>query len=233
MSSRNEQPRLKCPFCGLESHNFDALERHVQRIHSVQSSEYQPASEPPNRSSVMDDFELAQLLAFEEAGLPAELALSDRSNGPAGQESHRREGAGENGHTTSSRLSENDSTWVQCECGERVNFLELDAHSDMHAQEHISIDESEGSGKDVELSTLKPTSQPTSIELTSTFNTSISKSLRNYDQIRPSRTPPPPERRRGPSLKEIFLGTPASPKRKSAYSAVSSKIGRTKRLGVS
>jgi hypothetical protein len=114
-----------------------------------------------------------------------------------------------------------------------VDFLELDAHADMHAQENISIEEPEMPVKDVELSVLKSTARPSLPDISNSFSTDIPKSLRNYDQLHPSRPPPTTDKRRGPSLKELFLGTPASPKRKSAYSAVSSKHGRTRRLGVS
>ncbi|KAJ9603242.1 hypothetical protein H2200_012020 [Cladophialophora chaetospira] len=181
----------------------------------------------------MSDAELAQLLAFEEAGLPAELALSDRTNVPAAHGNQNSERAIQNGQATSHPSPEGEAEWVQCACGERVHFLELDAHSDMHAQENISIDEPEMPVKDVELSTLRSSVQYPPADVSNSFSTSIPKSLRNYEQIQPSRAPPSHERRRGPSLKEIFLGNPASPKRRSAYSAVASKIGKTKRLGKS
>ena len=230
MSRQPEQQLMTCPFCRhFGSHDFATLEKHVQHHHAEQQNQSNGAPQSGPSASEMSDFELAQLLAFEEAGLPAELALSDRSNVPARH--HDAEGAPQNGQKTPSPPNSGDS-WVQCACGERVHFLELDAHSDMHAQENISIEEPEVPVKDVELSLLK-TSVPPPVEFSNCFNATIPRSLRNYDQIHPSRTPPSNEKRHVPSLKEIFLGTPASPKRKSSYSAVSSKIGKTRRLGVS
>jgi hypothetical protein len=229
MSRPLQLPYLTCPFCPFGTHDLGTLETHVLRLHNDQQSR----GNGPSQLSPVDDFELAQLLAFEEAGLPVELALSDRSNIPPRNETNSSEGAEQNGQASSSSPAESEASWLQCECGERVPVLELDAHSDMHAQESISIAEPEMPVKDVELQILGTTRHPSTTSLAGSFSTAIPKSLRNYDQLRPSRTPPPNEKRRGPSLKELFLGTPASPKRKSAYSAVASKLGKTKRLGVS
>ena len=238
MSLHGQKQYLTCPFCRFGSHDFDTLERHVQHVHADQQGVSNRVPQPDTRQkpqrteSGLSDFELAQLLAFEEAGLPAELALPERPNVPARHGNQRLASATQNGRKTSTTLAKNEEPWVQCVCGERVHFLELDAHSDMHAQENISIDEPEMPVKDVDLSTLRSTAQQPLADTSNFFSTDIPKSLRNYDQIHPSRTPPSNDKRRGPSLKDIFLGTPASPKRKSAYSAVSSKYGKTKRLGV-
>ena len=233
MSRQSRQQYLTCPFCPFGSPDFATLERHVQHLHADQESE--PNGVPPPGQPAVDisDAELAQVLAFEEAGLPAELALSDRTNVLARHEIQKPERATQNGQGISQTSPGNEDPWVQCACGERVHFLELDAHSDMHAEENISIEEPEMPVKDYELSTLSSNAQYPSTDVSSSFSTHIPKSLRNYDQIYPSTPPRQNEKRRGPSLKEIFLGTPASPKRKSAYSAVSSKQGKTKRLGVS
>ena len=205
----------------------------MQRLHADQQPDHSGAAQPDQPASEMSDAELAQLLAFEEAGLPAELALSDQSSVPARHENQNLERAVQNGQTSTPIPPGTEQSWVQCACGERVHFLELDAHSDMHAQENISIDEPEMPVKDVELSVLKSTTTPSLSDVSNSFSTDIPKPLRNYDQIHPSRTLSSNEKRRVPSLKEIFLGSPASPKRKSSYSAVSSKLGRTRRLGVS
>lgn len=230
--SRQSRQHLTCPFCPFGSQDFETLERHVQRLHADQQSE--PNVPTPGQSEVeLSDAELAQLLAFEEAGLPTELALSDRTNVPARHASQKPEGATQVDQSTSHPSPGSDESWVQCDCGERVHFLELDAHSDMHAQENISIEEPEMPVKDYELSALTSNVRYQPADVYSSFSTHIPKHLRNYDQIHPNRPPSQNEKRRGPSLKEIFLGTPASPKRKSTYSAVFSKQGRTKRLGVS
>lgn len=231
--SLRQQQHLTCPFCPFESHDLGILERHVQHLHADRHSGPNGTPQPSQSTVAMSDADLAQLLAFEEAGLPAELALSDTTNVPARYGNQNSERTLQNGQDTSHPSPGSEESWVQCACGERVHFLELDAHSDMHAQENINIEEPELPTKDVELSTLRSTAQEPLSDVFTSFSTSIPKSLRNHDQIKPSRPPPTHERRRGPSLKEIFLGTPASPKRKSAYTAVSSKIGKTKRLGVS
>jgi hypothetical protein len=232
MSHRDPRQLLTCPYCLFRSQDIDTLERHVQRSHADQQARLDNPSQPRQSEPAMSDADLAQLLAFEEAGLPAELALSERPNAPAPRDRDLSETTTPNGSSTSS-LTRSADSWVQCACGERVHFLELDAHSDMHAQESISIDERELAIKDVELVTMRPPAQYPLVDVANAFDTSLPKSLRNYDQIHPSRTPPRNEKRRGPSLKDIFLGGPASPKRKSVLSAVSSKQGRTKRLGVS
>ncbi|OCT54787.1 DUF1671 domain-containing protein [Cladophialophora carrionii] len=231
MSHQPQQQYLACPFCRFGSHDFGTLEGHVQQFHADPQPDPNGGPRPDQPSAEMSDAELAQLLAFEEAGLPTELALSERPSAPARCENHKSERAVQNGQTTLPSPPGSEQSWVQCACGERVHFLELDAHSDMHAQENISIDEPEMPVKDVELSVLKSTSRPSLPDISNSFSTDIPKSLRNHDQLHPRRPPSHTEKRRGPSLKEIFLGTPASPKRKSAYSAVSSKHGRTRRLG--
>ncbi|KIW75485.1 hypothetical protein Z517_10226 [Fonsecaea pedrosoi CBS 271.37] len=230
MATENREQYLTCPFCRFGTHDFDALERHVQHRHGGQQPDRQ---QPYNAAPQLSDADLAQLLAFEEAGLPAELALPDRHNVPARDENGMPESATNPPQLPSISRAGKEESWVQCVCGERVHFLELDAHSDMHAQENISMDDADIPSKDVELSTLRSTAQRPLVDVSNSFSTHISKSLRNYGQLpdKPSAPPPRSEKRRGPSLKDIFLGTPASPKRKSALSAVSSKLGKTKRLG--
>ncbi|KAK5061466.1 hypothetical protein LTR84_008009 [Exophiala bonariae] len=183
-------------------------------------------SQPP-----LNDFELAQLLAFEEAGLPAELALHDVLHEPSTKTRHDEEGANSSPLPVPQAQSNDgdvDEQWVGCFCGERVHVLELDAHADMHAQENLS-------GVDIDLTSETRMPQPLTTEhhphsITKSFTTSIPESLRNVDQA-PNRTPTRGSKKRRPSLKEIFLGTSASPKSKSPYKAVSSKQGKTRRLG--
>ncbi|KIW98473.1 uncharacterized protein Z519_00134 [Cladophialophora bantiana CBS 173.52] len=223
MANENRNQHLTCPFCRFDCNDFDSLEKHVQHLHTDRQPD---PRQPYSATSQLSDAELAQLLAFEEAGLPAELALPDRRNVPACGETQTPESATDLEQSPSSSQGGNEESWVLCVCGERVHFLELDAHSDMHAQENITLDEIDIPSGDVELAT---TAEPPLADLSNSFSTRIPKSLRNYDQIH-DRTPRS-EKRRGPSLKDIFLGTHASPKRESAISAVSAKVGKTKRLG--
>ncbi|OAP56708.1 hypothetical protein AYL99_08820 [Fonsecaea erecta] len=230
MANEEREQHLACPFCSFGSNDLASLESHVQRLHGSQQPDGQ---QPYNAASQLSDAELAQLLAFEEAGLPAELALPDRPTVPARDENQPPESATNIAPPpTSSRVGKEQS-WVQCACGERVPFLELDAHSDMHAQENISVDEVEISSKDDELSTVRSTAQRPLANSSGSFSTHIPRSLRNYDQIQDRPPPLRSEKRRGPSLKNMFWGTRASPKRKSAGPAVSTEIGKTKQLGKS
>ncbi|OQV05240.1 hypothetical protein CLAIMM_10012 [Cladophialophora immunda] len=228
MANENRQQYLTCPFCTFGSNDIDSLERHVQHLHGSRQPDGQ---QHYDAASQLSDADLAQLLAFEEAGLPAELALPDRPNVPARGEIQAAESATNlQEPPSSSRVAKEDS-WAQCVCGERVHFLELDAHSDMHAQESVSMDDADIPSSDVELWTPESTAERPLANISNSFSTNIPKSLRNYDQIRENTTPPRSEKRRGPSLKEIFLGTSAFPKRKSAISAASTKLGQTKQLG--
>ena len=239
MSRNGHAQHLTCPFCPFGSRDSGTFERHVHRAHDDQermsknTTQPRTLQQPHQHAPNLSDSELAQLLAFEEAGLPAELALPDHPAGPAYQDVRRRERAPQNSSKITSSHATDNKSWVQCVCGERVDVLELDAHSDMHAQENISIDEPEMHVKSFDLSTMPPTAKQPLADTSNLFSTDIPKPLRNYDQIHTSRTPPSAEKRRGPSLRDIFLGSPVSPKRKFAYSAVSMKNGKTKRLGVS
>lgn len=236
MENRHQEKRLKCPFCRFESRDFDTFDRHVQRFHADEQrkvdNESQPDAprQPQNPEPELNDFELAQLLAFEEAGLPSELALPDRPNVPARHDLQAPEVATKPAVPPPDSQSGGEEPWVDCVCGERVHFLELDAHSDMHAQEDISMDEADLTSN-VELSSLRPTAEQPLNNISNSFSTDIPKPLRNYDQLHPQ-TPPSNHKRQGPSLKDIFLGSPSSPKRKSPYPAVSHKQGKTRRLGV-
>ncbi|KIV85550.1 hypothetical protein PV11_01232 [Exophiala sideris] len=220
MAREYQEQRLRCPFCPFDSFNFDALDQHVQHVHGDRLDDNHKNAQP--EQSGLSDFELAQLLAFEEAGLPSELALPDRPNVPAINGIGSREGATPSSQSPSSAHGKGEGQWVECVCGERVHYLELDAHSDMHAQEKLSI------GGD-DLPDAEATEQPLR-DMSSSFSTNIPKSLRNHNQLQP-KTPPSSGKRRIPSLKEVFLGSPSSPKRKSAYSGVSAQQGKTRRLG--
>lgn len=228
---------LRCPYCDFGSYDFDNLEAHCRNQHTSQRENSNPQPHENKQSPsqpALNDFELAQLLAFEEAGLPSELALHEGFHGPslnARQEEERTGNASLSFPHAQPKDEDYDAqSWVGCVCGERVQLLEFDAHADMHAQENVS-------GVDIDLPSEGHMSHPLTTEqsprsIADSFTTSISNSLRNVDQMLP-RTPPSNSRKRLPSLKEILLGTPASPKGKSSYKAVSSKQGKTRRLGVS
>ncbi|KAJ9500214.1 hypothetical protein H2202_004009 [Exophiala xenobiotica] len=224
---------LRCPYCPFGSHDFDQLDRHVQRRHADEqhTNNENPQSNPscPQNEPDLDDFELAQVLAFEEAGLPRELALSEVQTVPSNKQLDRSRESANGSHVDLPVARANDEAqWVECFCGERVHILELDAHSDMHAQEKLSIED--GDLPAVELANLPSTAEHPLTDISSSFSTNIPRSLRNYDQLHP-KTPPSSGKRRTPSLKDIFLGSPASAKRKSPYNAVSTKEGKTRRLG--
>lgn len=229
MAPEYQGQSLRCPFCPFGSHNFEKLDRHVGRAHAEQRLREDETSQPAG--SRLNDFELAQLLAFEEAGLPSELALPDRPTVPAYRGLEQAEVAKKHSLPSSPSESAAEAPWIECVCGESVHFLELEAHSDMHAQENLSIDDAD-LPSNVQLSTLPSTVEPPLQTISESFSTGISSSLRNHAHLLP-KTPPSSGKRRGPSLKEFFLGTPVSPKRKSPYKAVSTKQGKTKRLGVS
>ncbi|KIV90930.1 hypothetical protein PV10_05531 [Exophiala mesophila] len=215
-----EDESLRCPFCSFVTDEFDDLQNHVDRSHA--ESDVGGSAQSWNSSTAhLNDFELAQLLAFEEAGLPSELALSENSNAPA------RPGQGPEEATMNPRddlpnpkVGDHETpSWVPCICGERVDMLELDAHADMHAQEDVSATD-----VDLVLEERHPA------QLSNGFTTTISQALRNQEQLQ-SRTPPKNGRTRISPLKEMFLGTSSSPKRSTPYKAVVSKQGRSKRLG--
>ncbi|EXJ86478.1 hypothetical protein A1O3_03429 [Capronia epimyces CBS 606.96] len=235
MTSTSYEEYLRCPFCRYGSHDFDDLDRHVQQAHADKRHRDDRTSHPdsPRQTdrSDLNDFQLAQLLAFEEAGLPSELALTDRPCLPGSDGAGKGEAARKDSSpaSVSSPRQGDEEPWVGCVCGERVHFLELDAHADMHAQEDVSMDEAE-TASNGELSGPIPTAEDALDDISNAFNTNIPSSLRNYDQLNP-KTPPSSGKRRVPSLREIFLGTSASPKRKSPSDAVPSNIGKTKRLG--
>ncbi|KAL2393336.1 hypothetical protein ABEF93_003452 [Exophiala dermatitidis] len=235
MSSSSHKELLRCPFCRYGSHDFGVLDRHVRKSHADQrrQEEDKRSSEASSHSGTtdLDDFELAQVLAFKENGLPPELALSDRPSLPACNGVAREETARNHAPSPSpsTELEADEEPWVGCVCGERVHFLELDAHADMHAQENLSMDEAE-LPSNLEQAILAPSARHPVEDISNSFSTSISSSLRNHDHLQASASPRS-NKRRVPSLREIFLGTPASPKRKSPYKAVSAKQGKTKRLG--
>lgn len=237
MAPSTHEEHLRCPFCRYDSGDFNGLDMHVR--HSHPNKQYRddiksyPDSPRPSETSELNDFQLAQLLAFQEAGLPSELALSESPSLPAGEDGQpvETETARKHASPQSSSRAGDEEPWVGCVCGERVHFLELDAHADMHAQENVSMDDSE-SPSNPQLSTPSRSFEHALADVSGSFNTNIPNSLRNHGQLNP-KTPPSSNKRRVPSLREIFLGTPASPKRKSPYKAVSSKKGKTKRLGVS
>lgn len=235
MGSQRFEECLRCPYCDFSTYDFGNLETHCWDAHTSQQEEHpgprtnkQSKPHPP-----LNDFELAQLLAFEEAGLPPELALQDGFKEPSPFPRQEEEGT-EGSRSPLPHATPNDDdlhkqSWIGCVCGERVHFLELDAHADMHAQENLS-------GVDIDLPTETRMPQPLTAEhyphsVTKSFTTSIPESLRNVEQI-PHRTPSRTSRKQLPSLKEMLLGTPESPKGKSPYKAVSSKQGKTRRLGV-
>lgn len=221
-----------CPFCSFVTGQVDELESHVDKSHA--EADNGGSAQPLNSANVhLNDFELAQLLAFEEAGLPPELALSECSNAPSrhGQDLAEATMRPWDGLPQPKVGDHETPSWVQCICGERVDILELDAHADMHAQEDVSatdIDLVSEPCKAVDSSS----TQRFPAELSNTFTTTISQALRSQDQLQP-RTPPKNGKPRIPTLKEMFLGTSSSPKRRSPYKAVTSKQGRTQRLGVS
>ncbi|RMZ83743.1 hypothetical protein DV738_g915, partial [Chaetothyriales sp. CBS 135597] len=75
------------------------------------------------------DAELAQLLAFEEAGIPSALALEDFPSSQSGNEPADGSGG-------------DDEMWIDCFCGERVLQQEINLHSSRH-QAELEDDEDE------------------------------------------------------------------------------------------
>jgi len=208
---------MSCPFCPYGTRHFDALQDHVRKAHP------ETQAVPGDETSKLDDFELAQLLAFEEAGLPAELALPDR---PKGTEPSEIEKEGTPADTPSA-----GDRYVECSCGERVLFCELDAHSDMHAQESVSLDEADVPAEVEPPPTASHDEDDSGHDHYHSFNVHVSESLRNYDQLQP-KTAPSSEKRRIPPWKELFLGYSASRKRTPPHKAESAEKGRITRLGV-
>ncbi|KIW16912.1 hypothetical protein PV08_04102 [Exophiala spinifera] len=231
MAHEDQGQYAPCPHCSFGSHDSKKLARHLRHFHSDEQSSdesiLQPVpSSPADRHSDLTDFELAQILAFEEAGLPRELALSDPPSAPS---SKSLSGTSEN-ESLSRRQSHparaNDTVqWVECFCGEQIHILELGAHSEMHAQEKMSIEDSHlvvGDSSNATSTMERPIS-----DISNAFTTTLPDSLRNYDQMQ-AKTPQSRSKRRGPSLKEIFLGMPAGTKKKAAVAA---EEGKTRRLG--
>lgn len=109
---------LTCPHCLYRTEQHDKLENHVQIAHSgkVESTE-----NGNDDHKTLSDFELAQLLAFEDMGIPAELLQEDSTKLQPIQ--------------WDSDNSSEDDLWIDCFCGERILLEELDAHSDMHQLE--------------------------------------------------------------------------------------------------
>lgn len=237
MSSTSSQEYLRCPYCDFGTYHFSGLETHCRDAHTSQQEREQVSPRPSKdvhfRSRQgLSDAELAQLLAFEEAGLPSELALDESPHDTSLNGRRKKEGTNSiSSPFTQPRPRDEDydeHSWIDCVCGERVHVLELDAHADMHAQESLS-------GVDIDLTsevhTPRPlTPEPSTPNTPNSFTTNISNSIRNVDKAKGT---PNTGRKRMPSLKEIFLGTPASPKGKSSYKAVSSIQGKSRRLGVS
>ena len=69
-------------------------------------------------------------------------------------------------------------------------------------------------------------------DISNHFTTTLPKALRNHEQLGPF-TPPRTHVRKRSSLKEILLGSPASPRRRTPVKGVPVTDGRTRRLGVS
>jgi zinc finger-containing ubiquitin peptidase 1 len=216
--SRSRDQQLDCPRCRFQGRNIEALQQHIDDYHPGKrgndKAKLQPDAARATKKAQLSDAELAQLLAFEEAGLPAELALPDQPTSPSTQDGESEEVATHAGKR--SERNPEDIDYVQCQCGERVHVTELDDHCDMHAQENISIEDTDMSGTGPGFSSLERSSSPALTDHSNSFSTDIPRSLRNHDQLRSQRHESNRSRQRGPSLKDMFLGTSASPKKKSS-----------------
>ncbi|KAK6379859.1 hypothetical protein LTS17_005933 [Exophiala oligosperma] len=227
MAHQDRNQYAPCPYCSYGSHESNKLDRHIRHCHSdKQNSDHDSPDPPLDRQSDLTDFELAQILAFEEAGLPRELALSDPPRAPSSKAViHLPESANPSSRQSPSRHANDASQWAQCFCGEQIHILELDAHSEMHAQESISVEDDDLPTMDTaEMSSAAV--QPVS-DISNAFSTKLPKSLRNYDQVH-AKTRPSNSKRRAPSLKDIFLGTTGASKK---TTAVTAEEGKTRRLG--
>ena len=126
-ANKNNVDSLSCPFCQFRHHDFGLLQSHVQGSHSDQ---IEGPSDGKDDQNNLSDAELAQLLAFEEAGIPAELAIEDAKKDRPSNE------------TTEAALSDED-LWIDCFCGERILLQEIDIHSNMHQLEIQDADDVE------------------------------------------------------------------------------------------
>ncbi|RMZ91986.1 hypothetical protein DV736_g797, partial [Chaetothyriales sp. CBS 134916] len=125
-NEQNAIEDMSCPFCSARERDFERLQSHEQSTHSDQTeTTNQGNNDEPNFS----DAELAQLLAFEEAGIPSALALEDFSSDKFG------DGKAE--------VSGDDYLWIDCFCGERVLQQDIDIHSNMHQAEREDSDDEE------------------------------------------------------------------------------------------
>lgn len=206
-----------CPYCSHTESDFHRLQDHVQSFHFRRRDQQ-------NEQPQLDDFELAQLLAFEEAGLPAELALSDRSDATARKCLSSTPASSE---SFSVPTSSNEEPWAECFCGEVVLFRELDMHCDMHALEAVSLDEPVFHPNSS--SSTPRRSEEAILDITNSFTTTIPQDLRNIEQVRSST---PRSERRRPSIKDYLIRTQPS-RRELPIKSVSVDYGKAKRLGVS
>ena len=191
---------LSCPFCDFVDNDDYFLMQHVELIH------------PENGESpfIVQDTEVSDqglgstsLETIEEVPTTSRNPLPPRSN-----DTHQ---------------------YVPCPlgCGERILSAELSVHTDLHMAESMAFEEG-GLSTEIELSTGLCNDQQALVDMSNAFSTSIPKSLRNYDQLSSTTgsTPPSTPRRRRPSLRDLFFGSPIIQK------SPRSTAGDIRRLGV-
>ena len=100
---------LNCPFCPVQQDEFGQLQLHIARRHP-------DADSKSRKSAELTDAEVAQLLAFEEAGIPSDVAFET---------------------TDSSATPPESDQWIDCHCGERIPLEDYDLHAQMHDLENM------------------------------------------------------------------------------------------------
>ena len=106
------QESLNCPFCPVQQDEFSQLQLHIARKHP-------DADKKSQKSAELTDAEVAQLLAFEEAGIPSDLAFET---------------------TDSSATPPESDQWVDCHCGERIPLEDHELHAQMHDLENMGTE---------------------------------------------------------------------------------------------
>ena len=125
-----------------------------------------------------------------------------------------------------------DHRYLQCpfQCGERIARAELSTHRDFHVAEEMAL-EGADTPSQIQLSTIDYGDAEMPEDIASKFITASPKPLRTGDETGHSPRSRSKDKRK-PSLKEIFLGSPDSAKRRTSLKSIIND-GRTRRLGVS
>ena len=122
---------LNCPFCSVQQAEFGQLQLHIARKH--------PDTDTKSRKSPeLTDAEVAQLLAFDEAGIPSELAFETTDSSPTPPDSEQ---------------------WIECPCGERIPLEDHDLHAHMHDLENMGTEATREPASDSDSPT-QSTTQP-------------------------------------------------------------------------